>query len=757
MKPSPADAPDRDVSIINTGCCHDCGGRCVLKAHVKEGKIIRLESDNGETPQIRACLRGRAYRQRLYSPDRLKYPLRRVGERGQGKFERVTWDEALNQVSENLKRIKTSYGNSAILFLPGAGNQGLLHGPTMPGMLLQQFGGFTRPWASPSYEGALFASMATYGTIRTGHSRDDLLNSRLIIMWGWNPANSIWDPETGLSLSKAREKGARLVAVDPRYTDSVSTFADQWIPVRPGTDAAMLSAMAYVIISEGLEDRAFIEKYTQGFERYKDYLLGKEDGEPKTPQWAESITRVPAKVIADLARAYATQKPAALISGWGPARTAMGEQYSRSAAVLCALTGNIGIPGGYAAGFMRAYSSRETGHLQKKDPNQEIDKSKGIPSSNPVENGALPRPNSLYKLSGGTNATSARIHQSQIWDAILRGRTGGYPADLKMAYIVASNCLNQYPNSNRGARALRSLEFIVVHDQFMTPTAKFADILLPVNTFMERTDIAPPWLGSPYYIYLNKAVDSLGETKSDLEICRDLAPRIGVSPDFFNQSDEAILRMFVSRRKDIDDFDLMKSRGVLKIRLSEPIVAFKDQIADPQHHPFPTLSGKIEINCDHLAEMNNPRIPPIPQYLGHNEHYDTPLAGKYPLQLLTTHSKIRTHSTLEQVPWLKELEGQGAWINPLDALSRNIKNGDRIDIFNDRGRIRTFAYVTERIMPGVVNLCEGAWYNPDEEGVDLGGCANTLTCDEPSPGGAQPMNSALVQVETSPAKKEEKK
>ena len=749
--------PDSDVTIVNTGCCHDCGGRCVLKAHVKDGKIFRLESDTGEAPQIRACLRGRAYRQRLYSPDRLKYPLRRVGERGQGKFERITWDEALNTVAENLNRIKASYGNSSILFLPGAGNQGMLHGPVAPGMMLQQFGGFTRFWGIPSYEGALFASMATYGTIRTGHSRDDLLNSRLILLWGWNPANTIWDPETSLSLAKARENGARLVAVDPRYTDSVATFADQWIPIRPGTDAAMLSAMAYVIISEGLEDRAFIEKYTQGFDAYKDYVLGNEDGEPKNPRWAEPITKVPAKVIADLARAYAIQKPAALIAGWGPARTAMGEQYSRSAAVLCALTGNIGLPGGYAGGFMRAYSSRETGHLQKKDPNRQFDKSKGIPSANPVENGAFPRPDSLYKLSGGTNATSARIHQSKIWDAILRGRAGGYPADLKMAYIVASNCLNQYPNSNRGAQALRSLDFVVVHEQFMTATARFADILLPVNTFMERADIAPPWLGSPYYLYLNKAVDSLYESKSDLEICRELAPRIGVPPDFFNQPDEEILKMFVSLRKDIEDFETMKKEGVLKIRLPEPIVAFKDQIADPEQYPFSTLSGKIEIDCDHLAEMNNPRIPSIPKYLGHPEHYDTPLSQKYPLQLLTAHSKTRTHSTLERVPWLKELEVQGVWINPLDARPRNINPGDRVDIFNDRGRIRITAYVTERIMPGVVNVCQGGWYTPDEDGVDIGGCANTLTRDEPSPGGAFPHNSALVQIELSPGEKREER
>jgi anaerobic dimethyl sulfoxide reductase subunit A len=683
--------------------------------------------------------------------------MRRVGARGEGKFERITWDEALDSVAAHLNRIKKEYGNSAILFLPGAGNQGMLHGPTAPGILLTQFGGYTRYWGIPSYEGALFASMATYGTIRTGHSRNDLLNSKMIVMWGWNPANTIWDPETSLWLARARENGARIVAIDPRFTDSVATFADQWIPIRPGTDAAMLVAMAHVIISEGLEDRAFIEKHTVGFDAYRDYVLGKEDGEPKTPAWAEAITTVPATVIADLARAYAMRKPAALIAGWGPARTAMGEQYARCAAVLCALTGNIGLPGGYAAGFMRAYSSRETGHLMKKDPSKTVDKAKGIPSANPVEDGALPRPNTLYKLSGGTNATSARIHQSKIWDAILRGRAGGYPADLKMAYIVASNCLNQYPNANRGAQALQSLEFIVVHEQFMTATARYADILLPVNTFMERTDIAPPWLGSPYYIYLNKAVDSLHESKSDLEICAELAPRIGVPADFFKQGDDQILRSFTSRRKDIPDYDAMQREGVVKIRLPEPIVAFRQQIAEPEKYSFPTLSGKIEIACDHLAEMNHPRIPPIPKYLGHDEHYDAPLAQKYPLQLLTAHSKIRTHSTLERVPWLRELERLGAWIHPRDAAARGIKDGDRIDIFNDRGRIRISARVTERIMPGVVNVFQGGWYTPDATGVDVGACGNTLTNDEPSPGGAFPMNSALVQVAPAPTDSQEKK
>jgi len=727
------------VTIVPTGCCHDCGGRCVLRAHVKDGKIIRFETDSGEEPQIRACLRGRAYRQRVYHPERLKHPLRRVGERGEGKFEKISWDEALDEVAGQLKRIKKTYGNSAIFLAGGSGNQGMLHGPIPVGVMLQAFGGFTRIWGVASYEGALFASMATYGTMRTGNSREDLLNSKFVIMWGWNPVNTIWDPETAHTLARVKEQGTRMVSVDPRYTDTAATLADQWIPIRPGTDTAMLIAMAYVIISEGLQDQAFIDRYTVGYEAYKDYVLGHEDGVPKTPQWAEAITTVATETITDLAREYATRKPAALIAGWGPARAALGEQYCRAANVLCAITGNIGIPGGYASGFMRAYSSRET--------------SSGTHGSrNPVEQDAPPRPYSLHMLRGGTNPNSNRIHSSKVFDAMLRGKAGGYPADLKMAYVVASNFINQHPNTNLGAEAFKNLEFVVVHEQFMTPTAKLADIVLPVNTFMERDDIAPPWLGSPYYLYLNKAVDSLHDSKSDLEIVRMLSKKLGLPQGMADVAEEDILKMIAAGRKDIDDFEKFKKEGVVKIKLEEPVVSFKEQIEDPDNHPFPTLSGKIEIDCDHLAEMAHDRIPSVPRYLSHEEGYDSPLAEKYPLQLLTAHPKTRAHSTWHNVPWLRELETHAVWINPDDARTRKIKDGDLVDVYNDRGRIRLPANVTERIMPGVASVNQGAWYEPDENGVDCGGCANVLTADAHSPGGAHHMNSALVQVEPVPSK-----
>ena len=723
------------ITIVPTGCCHDCGGRCVLRAHVKDGKIIRLETDNGAQPQIRACLRGRSYRQRVYSPDRLRHPLRRVGERGEGRFERVSWDEALDEVASELKRIKKTHGNSSIFLAGGSGNQGMLHGPIPVGAMLQAFGGFTRIWGVASYEGALFASMATYGTIRTGNSREDLLNSRLVILWGWNPANTIWDPETSFTLARVREKGTKIVVVDPRYTDTAATFARQWIPIRPGTDAAMLIAMAHIIVTEGLENKPFIKKHTVGFDRYRDYVLGNEDGVPKTPQWAEAITTVPAETIASLAREYALSKPAALMAGWGPARAASGEQYSRAANVLTAITGNIGISGGYASGFMRAYSSRE--------------RASGTHGSrNPVEKDAPPRKNSLHKLRGGTNPTSARIHSAKIFDAMLRGRAGGYPTDLKMAYVVASNFINQHPNTRRGVEAFKALEFVVVHEQFMTPTARLGDIVLPVNTFMERNDIAPPWLGSPYYIYLNKAIDSLHESKSDLEIARELSERLGLPTGGLDtMSEDDLLRAIAGSRDDIPDYEQMRRDGVVKIRLSEPIVSFREQIEKPEKARFSTLSGKIEISCEHMEEMNNPLLPPIPKYLKHADSYDSPLAKKYPLQLLTTHYKTRAHSTWHNVPWMREIEPHSVWINSMDAMERGIKDGDLVDVFNERGRIRIPAKVTERIMPGVVNVSEGAWYDPDEQGVDRGGCANVLTDDAHSPSGAHHMNGALVQVE----------
>ncbi len=709
-----------NIDIIPTGGCYDCGGRCVIKPYVKDGVVIRVASDDGEEPQLRACVRGRAYRKRVYNPNRLKYPLKRTGARGEGKFERISWDEALDTVAAEITRVKETYGPEAVFGLGMTGNPGLFHGPWQFFRMMKAFGAHTSIWGGPSAENSVFASRSVYGTLSTGHTRDDFVNSRLIIMWGWNPATSIYGTNTSYYLAKAREAGAKIICIDPRFTNSAAVFSHQWIPARPGTDTALMAAMAHVMIKENLQDQQFLDSYTVGFDQFKDYVMGVEDNLPKTPEWAEAITGVPAEIIENLAREYATTKPAALIAGFSPGRTAYGEEYHRMAATLAAMTGNIGIHGGGAAGF-------ERGPLGAMFPNRPL------------------RPGDLDI----TKRLKSKIHSAKIWDAIIEGKAGGYPSDIKLMYIVSSNPLNQFFNANKGVRALKKLETVIVHEQFMTPTARFADILLPANTIWERDDIARPWLSGPYFIYMNKVIETMYESKSDYEICCELATRLGIS-DFGYWTEEEGLKEIVDSSedmsRDIPDYEEFKQKGVFKYKVSEPQLSFKKQIEDPANNPFPTPSGKIEIYSEQVAELKNPNLPPVPKYIEPWESINDPLAKKYPLQLITIHFKTRAHSNFDETLWLKELEPQTIWINSDDAKIRGIGDGDDVKVINDRGEVILPAKVTERIMPGVVAMGEGAWYSPDKNGTDRGGCCNVLSRDEYSPGGGWPTNTGLVQV-----------
>jgi anaerobic dimethyl sulfoxide reductase subunit A len=660
----------------------------------------------------------------------LKYPLKRVGGRGDGKFERISWNEALDTIVDELNRIRNHYGPEAVLFLGGGGDLTKLHSSRLIKELLFMTGGCTQEWGIASFEGALFASMATYGTIRSVNAFDDILNSRLIIMWGLNPTNTINGTNTSWYLVQAKESGAKIISVDPRYTDSTATLASQWIPIIPGTDTAMLIAMAYIIIEENLHDRVFIDTYTIGFEKFKDYVMGKEDGIAKTPIWAEDITGVPANVIKNLARDYASIKPAALIASIGPGRTAYGEQYHRTTNALSAMTANIGIHGGWG-GASESFGGYDfkLGKLPKSN-------------GNPIELGVMPRKDALPTLKGSDNA--ARIHFSEIPDVILNGRSSGYPVDLKTLLVMHCNPVNQNPNTNKMIQALKQLEFIVVAEQVMTATAKFADILLPVSTIFERNDIVTRE-SPPSYGYVKKVIEPLYESRSPLEICHGLATRLGISI-FGQKTEDEWLREMI-KGTPISDYNAFKKKGYYRIRLAEPRVAFRKQIEDLENNPFPTPSGKIEIYSQRLAAMNNPDIPPIPKYIEHWDGRTDPLKMKYPLQIITSHFKRRAHTQFDKVPWLRELIPQAISINTTDAKSRSIRNGDKVRVFNDSGEVIVPAMVTERIMPGVVDLPQGAWYTSDSTGVDHGGCSNVLTRNVRSPGGAACYNTGLVQVE----------
>ncbi|MFC1914006.1 molybdopterin-dependent oxidoreductase [Chloroflexota bacterium] len=723
---------ESDEKIVRTTCASHCGGTCVLRVHVKDGVITRIETDDGEEPQLRACARGRAYRQRVYDSSRLKYPLKRVGTRGKGRFERITWSEALDTVAKELIRIRDTHGPASIVFAPGAGDITQVHNPfRLFHKTLSLIGGYTPTWGVWSYQGGIFAVTNTYGDWRSGNSRDDLLNSRLIILWGWNPANTVCGTNTCWYLARAREAGTRVVAVDPRLTDTAAVLADQWIPIVPGTDAAMLIAMAYVIINENLQDRAFLNKYTIGFEHFKNYVLGIEDGVSKTPQWAEKITGVPAAIIQNLAKAYASTKPAALLTGIAPGRTAYGEQYHRAAMTLAAITGNVGIHGGDAAG--RAWESGSW-YPYKMLYGPTHRPKDGV---NPImKNLSADGRMQLYVSSG--------VHYAKVADFIIKGKTGGYPTDPKMLFIVNHNYVNQNPNINKTAQALNKLEFIVVLEQVMTSTAKFADILLPTATFLERNDIY--WgVGTPFYSLVKKVIEPWGECKTHLEIARELALHAGVT-DFGDENEEDVMREYAIGT-EIPNYEEFKKKGIYRISPGEPYVAFKEQIGDMTNNKFNTPSGKIELYCQTLADRNDPKCPPIAKYIETWESRNDPLTEKYPLQFISTHFKRRTHGQFDQVPWLRELESQALVINTIDAEARGISNGDHVRVFNDRGEVIIACKVTERIIPGVVDMPQGAWYEPDEKRIDRGGNPNVLTRDEISPGGAFAYNSCLVEVE----------
>ncbi|MFO7999333.1 MAG: molybdopterin-dependent oxidoreductase [Bacteroidales bacterium] len=478
--------------IVRTGCpAHNCGGRCVLKLSIREGKIVRIETDDRpgddiSDPQLRACIRGRAYRRRQYHPDRLKYPMKRVGKRGEGRFERISWDEALDMMATELKRIKEKYGNSAILVPYGTGSYNQTNGRQTAARLMNLYGGSLGFYNSYSWACISRATPYVYGTSVTGNQRQDWVNSKYIIMWGWNPSEMRDGTNSEYFIKKAKENGARVVCIDPRMSMSATALADEWIPIRPGTDTALMSAMAHVIISEDLHDKDFINRCCTGFDKsqmpegleeeesYYDYIFGTRDGQPKTPEWAESITGIQRSTIIRLAREYGSIKPAMLYQGYGMQRRAYGEQPVLGGCVLAAITGNVGIPGGWASGIA----------LQADD---------GGPFWNIFPAGRNPVPASIPVF---------------LWtEAILRGKEMGpeegvrgvdkLDNNLKLIWCVASNILiNQHADTNRTAGILEDeslVEFIAVQDQFMTPSARYADLVLPVCTQFEMWGLEDGW------------------------------------------------------------------------------------------------------------------------------------------------------------------------------------------------------------------------------------------------------------------------
>jgi anaerobic dimethyl sulfoxide reductase subunit A len=729
--PRPAARPGEEV--VTSTCGHNCGGRCVVNAHVRDGKIVKISTDprrwTPELPPLYACVRGFGAAERVNHPDRLLSPLRRVGPRGSGRFEPVGWDEALDEVAAQMRRIRDTYGPAAILDASRTGSLSMLHSRVVVQRLLHMFGGCTELWSNMSAEAEVFAVRHTFGRQpdykSAGREPVDYVNSKLIVLWGWSPGDGHFGTNTMEYLRWARRHGVRMICVDPRRTHTSTQLADEHVFIRPATDAAMLIAMAYVVVTEGFHDRAFLDRCVLGFDEghlpagappgasYESYLLGLSDGVRKTPEWAAEVTGVPAETIRRLALEFARSKPAALHCGYAPGRTRYGEQFHRAAYALTAITGNIGIPGGNSG----------------------------------CSNGA--KAGGVKKLAAGPNPAGARVASPLLADLLARGRAGGYPADIKMIYAACGDLVNQAPNVKKTIAGLDGIEFMVVHEHFLTPTARYADVVLPATTFWERNDIHTSWNGGGHYvIFMKQAIAPVGGCRNDLDVCTDLARRLGI-PGYNDKASDLDWLRELTAGTEVDDFEAFRSHGVARLPAPADAVAFASSVRDPVAHPFQTPSGRIEIYSTTIAA--NPdvyglgAIPAIPTWI-------PPYAPdpRHPLMLISPKSRARTHSIHDNQEILSRADRQDVWLHPRDAAARGIVDGQPVRVFNARGGTRLPAKVTERIAPGVVAVKEGAWFTPDDGGDDVRGCVNVLTEDVASPSAATTYNACLVEIEPAP-------
>ncbi|SFB05860.1 anaerobic dimethyl sulfoxide reductase subunit A [Acetitomaculum ruminis DSM 5522] len=733
-----------EKEVITCGI-NNCGGKCRINARVTSGCITKLSTDlEDERGNIKACVRGRGYRRTFLSSQRLRYPLKRVGKRGQGLFERISWEEALDIMEEKIKSITAKYGYGCRYVNYSTGVTSKIRGDRLAKRFFALTGGYLDYFNS--YSGACFeyTTPFIYGTDQSESSPDTYLDTKLLVLWGHNPLVTMWGSEYLSSLKKIKEKNIPIVVIDPQFSDTAAVFAAKWIPIKPGTDAALALSIAYVLISKKLYNKAFLTKYCQGFDKtlmpkgfeneesFEEYVMGIRDGIEKNPAWASKLTGISPEDIYDLALKIAKAKPCAILPGNGLQRTSNGESSLRCIQALSAMTGNIGIRGGSAA--TRGYGA---GH---KTP-------------------SFPMVKNPYGLS----------IPSFLWtDAVFRGKEmtskkdhikGGevLESNIKILFNLAGNTLiNQHGNVNRTREILADeslCEFIVCSDLFMTSSAKYADLLLPAPSLFEREFITAPWHFGNFLLYGNKCIDPLFECRFEFDWLYELAKRFGIQKEFacgFDNENDWNKDIYENLRKteaELPDFDTFKKNGGYKYKNNPSKVAFKEIIEDFENNKFPTPSGKIELFSLALHNFNDPKIPAIPKFQSDFEGVLDEKIKQYPLQLIGWHTKRRCHSIHDNNEWMEEIEPHRLWINEKDAKKRAIKEGDFALIYNDRGKVCMKAHLTKKIMEGVVCIPQGAWFNPDEKGIDTRGCVNTLTTHEATPlakGNSQ--HSCLVEV-----------
>lgn len=795
---------------IAAACWHNCGGRCLNKAYVVDGIVVKQKTDDthldsADYPQQRGCQRGRSQRHHVFGADRIKYPMKRKhwepggGNkelRGKDEWVRISWDEALDLVAGELKRIKENYGNKSIL---GSSR------------LLNFYGGGLVRWGSSSSGAWGIPQECMTGFFSwKANDRLDWRNAKLIVLWGANPARSNLGNPT-YNLMQAKKAGTKFIIVDPFVTPSVKTLADKHIPCRPGTDTALLLGMAYHMIINNLQDQEFLDRCTVGFdkdhmpagadpkENFKDYVLGTYDGIAKTPEWASEICGTPPQLIKEFATEIATTKPMIFCSSFAPARTYKGQQFCQAFLTVGWMTGNVGKSGAGVWTMNYAANQSYGGKTLVKGG------STGLPTAkNPLFPDVTYGPYDGYRWANPKNPAANGMAYCETYDAILNGQytgtngRGKVPCDIRLIWLVRDgygyNYLNQSSDTNKGIKAFRKVDFVVTNDIVLSSISKYADIVLPATTEWEKD--GKILQGNPEAIFITpQVVKPLFEAKTEEWMDRELGKRLGLNPDeiypingkqqFFNSiagaqvikdDGENYETLVTITEKDIREWGVkgktqngriglneLVKQGVYQVPRSPEdklgLIQGADFAKDPAAHPLKTQSGKLEIHCqalsDKIAAYGLTTIPPIAKYEPPLDGYEATFKewsskekGQYPFQLVTIHHGRRSHSTYDNIPQLREAYPQDFVMNKRDGQALGLKNGDTVLIESAYGKCVRPLTLTEAMMPGVVALGEGAWVEFDEDtGIDKAGATNTLCGARLSGQGEEPWNTTIVRVE----------
>ncbi len=702
-------------AVVRAACPHDCPDTCAMLVTVEDGRAVEVRGDPDHPYTAGGlCVKVNNYLDRVYDPARVLFPLRRTGPKGSGRFERVSWDDALDEIAARFRAAIDESGPESVMPVSYLGTQGILNGLNVGDPFFARLGATV---AERTYcdSGSCTAYAMTIGDT-AGVDPESLVHSRFVLVWACNVMSTnlhLWP-----YIREARARGAKVVVVDPVRTRTAAA-ADQHIAIRPGTDGALALSMAHVVIAEGLTDDDYVERYTVGYPEFAERVA------QYTPEWAETETGVPAETIRQLAREYAAGQPSVIRIGVAVERHAGGGQAVRALACLPALVGAWRRPGG--------------GILQ-------------LPLwAFPVNWGAFLHPE---LLTPGTRV----VNQFLLGAALDGDLPAGPPIRALMVYN--SNPVVVCPDQDRLVRGLQREDlFTVVSEQFMTDTAEYADIVLPATTQLEQDDVMFSW-GHLFVTYNHRSIDPLGEAVPNTELFRRLAARMGFDEPVFRRTDaEMIAEAFDWSHPHMAGItvDSLKERGWQRLNVPPP-----DEYAPHAAGGFPTASGKVELLASAAAGGNfvvplfrqgstdhqpGQPVDPLPHYVSPRESAqgDPELAARYPLNLLTPKSHAYLNSSFASHDFHRRVQKESALvIHPDDAAARGITDGAEVQVFNDRGRFTVVARLDPTLLPGVVVSSMGGWRKHSRAGATLAAVNPTAFADL---GNAPTFSDTLVEVE----------